>query len=34
MGAVHECGERYIHVHEGLTPRHAGGGRVGSLTNK
>jgi len=28
MGAVHECGQRY--VHEGLTPRHAGDGRVGS----
>ncbi len=32
MGAVHECGQRYIHVHEGLAPRHAtGGGRAGSF---
>ena len=34
MGAVHECGQRYIHVHEGLSPRHAGGGRAGSHTQR
>ena len=34
MEAVHKCGQRYVHVHERLTPRHAGSGRVGSLTNK
>ena len=31
MGAVHECGQRYIHVHEGLSPCHAGGGWVGGF---
>ena len=35
MGAVHECGQRYTPVCEGLAPRHAWGwGWVGSLTNK
>ena len=34
MGAVHKCGQRYIHVHEGLSPCHAGGGWVGSHTQQ
>ena len=34
MGAVHECGQRYIHVYVCLTPRRTGVGRVGSLVIK
>ena len=34
MGAVHECAQRYIHVHEGLSPRHGGGWWVGSHTQR
>ena len=34
MGAVHEFGQQYIHMHGGLSPRHAGGGWVGSHTQR
>ena len=34
MGAVHECRQWYIHVCEGLTPRHAWGWGKGGFANK
>ena len=34
MGSDHECGQRYIHAYEGLTPRRTWGGRMGSLAIK
>ena len=33
MGPIHNCGQRQIHVYEGLTQHRTGGERVGPLSN-